>query len=287
MKNKTIPPIPAVLLAIVSVQGGASLAKGLFPALGAASTAVIRISLSALILLIFNRPNFRNLTQQQWQTLIPYGVVLGAMNISFYLSLARIPLGLAVTLEFIGPLLVAVFGSKKPLDFVWVLLAAFGIMLIAPWNANSIDPIGALLALLAGGFWAAYIILGGRIAKIMDGGQAVSIGMVVATLVVLPFAFIDGGLANLNPKLLLLGVALALLSSAIPYSLEMKALKHMPAKTFSILMSLEPAMAAFFGLVFLQEFLTLVEWCAIALVITASMGATFSKPRKPKTLVEE
>ena len=280
MRTKNIPPVPAVLLAIVSVQGGASLAKSLFPALGAASTAAIRIGLSAVILMLFNRPKFRHLTSQQWQTLIPYGVVLGAMNITFYLSIARIPLGLAVTLEFIGPLLVAVFGSKKLLDFVWVLLAAFGIVLIAPWNANSVDPIGAALALLAGGFWAAYIVMGGKIAKIMDGGQAVSIGMVVATIVVLPFALIDGGLANLNPKLLMLGIALALLASAIPYSLEMKALKQMPAKTFSILMSLEPAMAAFFGLVFLQEFLTLVEWSAIALVITASIGSTFSKTQK-------
>ena len=280
MRTKNIPPVPAVLLAIVSVQGGASLAKSLFPALGAASTAAIRIGLSAVILMLFNRPKFRHLTSQQWQTLIPYGVVLGAMNITFYLSIARIPLGLAVTLEFIGPLLVAVAGSKKPLDFLWVLLAAFGIVLIAPWNADSVDPIGAALALLAGGFWAAYIVMGGKIAKIMDGGQAVSIGMVVATIVVLPFALIDGGLANLNPKLLMFGIALALLASAIPYSLEMKALKQMPAKTFSILMSLEPAMAAFFGLVFLQEFLTLVEWSAIALVITASMGSTFSKTRK-------
>lgn len=276
MKTKNIPPVPAVLLANVSVQGGASLAKGLFPALGAASTAAIRITFSAIILLLFNRPKFSTVSKVQWQILIPYGAVLGAMNITFYLSLARIPLGLAVTLEFIGPLIVAVSSSKKPLDFLWVVLAALGITLIAPWNANNIDVVGALLALLAGGFWAAYIILGGKIAKIMEGGQAVSIGMIVATIIVLPFGLIDGGLLNLNPKLLLLGVILALLSSAIPYSLEMKALKAMPAKTFSILMSLEPATAAFFGLIFLQEHLTVFEWSAIALVIIASMGAAFS-----------
>ena len=281
MKPKDIPPIPAVLLAIVSVQGGAALAKGLFPALGVATTATIRIALSAAILLLFNRPTFRNLSKSQWQILIPYGAVLGAMNITFYLSLARIPLGLAVTLEFIGPLLLAVLGSKKPLDFLWVMLAAVGIVLIAPWSTNSIDLTGALLALLAGGFWAAYIVLGGKIAKVMDGSQAVSIGMLVATAVVLPFGFMEGGFSQLNPKLFLLGLGLALLSSAIPYSLEMKALKHLPAKTFSILMSLEPAIAAFFGLVFLQEHLSILEWAAIVLVIAASMGSALSQKRQP------
>ncbi len=278
MKIKNIPPIPAVLLAIVSVQGGASIAKGIFPALGAASTAAIRIAFSAVILLLVNRPKFSAITKAQWKTVVPYGIVLGAMNTCFYLSLARIPLGLAVTLEFIGPLLLAVTGSKKPLDFLWVLLAACGIALIAPWSGNDIDLLGAALALLAGAFWAAYIVLGGKISKIMDGGQAVTIGMLVATAVVLPFGFIEGGLMQLNPKLIGLGIALALLSSAIPYTLEMNALKHIPAKTFSILMSLEPAMAAFFGLVLLQEYLTIFEWSAIVLVVIASMGSTFSKP---------
>ncbi len=278
MKIKNIPPIPAVLLAIVSVQGGASIAKGIFPALGAASTAAVRIAFSAVILLLVNRPKFSTITKAQWKIVILYGIVLGAMNTSFYLSLARIPLGLAVTLEFIGPLLLAVAGSKKPLDFLWVLLAAGGIALIAPWSGNDIDVLGAALALLAGVFWAAYIVLGGKISKIMDGGQAVTTGMLVATAVVLPFGLIEGGLLQLNPKLIGLGIALALLSSAIPYTLEMNALKHIPAKTFSILMSLEPAMAAFFGLVLLQEYLSIFEWSAIVLVVIASMGSTFSKP---------
>ncbi len=279
MKIKNIPPIPAVLLAIVSVQGGASIAKGIFPALGAASTAAVRIAFSAVILLLVNRPKFSGIRKAQWKVVVPYGIVLGAMNTTFYLSLARIPLGLAVTLEFIGPLLLAVAGSKKPLDFLWVLLAAGGIALIAPWSGNDIDVIGAALALLAGAFWAAYIVLGGKISKIMDGGQAVTVGMLVATAVVLPFGFIEGGLFQLTPKLLGLGIALSLLSSAIPYTLEMNALKHISAKTFSILMSLEPAMAAFFGLVLLQEYLSIYEWLAIVLVVIASMGSTFSKPK--------
>lgn len=280
MKIRNIPPIPAVLLAIISVQGGAAIAKGIFPLLGASSTAAIRISLSALILLIFNRPKFSQITRMQWKAVIPYGFVLGAMNTSFYLSLERIPLGLAVTLEFIGPLLLAVTASKKATDFLWVLLAAIGIVFIAPWNGTGIDPIGALLALLAGAFWAAYIVLGGKIAKIMDGGEAVSVGMLVASVIVLPFAIIDGGIAELTPKLLLMGLALALLSSAIPYTLEMNALKHIPAKTFSILMSLEPAMAALCGLIFLHEHLSIWEWTAISLVVTASMGATLTKSTK-------
>jgi inner membrane transporter RhtA len=282
MKNKplkNIPPVPSVLMAIISVQGGAAIAKGIFPLLGAASTAALRIGLSSIILVLFNRPSFKTITPVQWKAVIPYGIALGAMNATFYLALSRIPLGLAVTLEFIGPLLLAVLGSKRAIDFIWVFLAAIGIALIAPWDRNSIDLWGALLALLAGGFWAAYIILGGRISKIMDGGAAVSVGMLVATLVVLPFALFSGTLINLSPALLGLGLALALLSSAIPFTLEMNALKHIPARTFSILMSLEPAVAALCGLLFLHEHLSFFEWTAIALVVIASTGAAWSNKK--------
>lgn len=282
MKIKNIPPIPAVLLAILSVQGGAAIAKSIFPLLGAAGTASLRIVLSAIILLIAYRPNFRKISATQWKLAIPYGIVLGAMNISFYLSLARIPLGLAVTLEFIGPLLLAISTSRKTLDFLWALLAAFGIALIAPWGtgSNNIDLVGASLALLAGVFWAAYIVIGGKTSKVMDGGQAVSIGMLVASCIVIPFAFTEGNLGEITPKLFLMGLAIALLSSAIPYTLEMNALKHLPAKTFSILMSLEPAVAAFCGLLFLHEHLSVFEWTAVAMVIIASTGSTLSRKKE-------
>ncbi len=244
MKSKiNIPPVPAVLLSIISVQCGAAIAKGLFPQIGAAATASLRIGLSALILLLAFRPNLYQLNAKQWKYVILYGVCLGVMNMVFYMAIARIPIGLGVTLEFVGPLGVAILGSKKPIDFLWVVLAATGIILITPWTGTGLNLTGVLLALLAGVFWAGYIILGGRISKMMKGGDAVAIGMLFATLVILPFGIYGGGLSTLNPKLIGLGAALALLSSAIPFTLEMKAFKQLPPRTFSILMSLEPAMA--------------------------------------------
>jgi len=275
-KSFNIPPIPAVLLSIISVQCGAAIAKSLFPVLGAQSTALIRIGLSAIILMAVNRTNLRNLTAVQWKAVIPYGVCLGLMNLIFYMAIERIPLGLGVTLEFVGPLMVAIFGSKRITDYLWILLAGIGIALIAPWTGKGIDLIGVLLALLAGGFWAGYILLGGKISKIMNGGDAVTVGMLFATLVVAPFGIGSGGLINLTPSLLLFGLALALLSSAIPFTLEINALRQMPARTFSILMSLEPAVAALNGLLLLHEVLTFYQWLAVTCVIIASAGATLT-----------
>lgn len=278
MKKKfpEIPAVPAVLLSIISVQGSASIAKGIFPVLGAASTSSLRIGFSAIILCLFNRPNLKNMDRAQWKAVSLYGLTLGAMNVIFYMAIARIPLALGVALEFIGPLALALAGSKRMVDFVWVLLAAAGIALIAPWSNNGLDVIGILLALLAGAFWAGYIVLGGRISKIMDGGKAVSIGMVFATALVLPIAIGDGLLTHFKPSMLATGLVLALFSSAIPFTLEMQALRKMPAKTFSILMSLEPAAAAFSGFIFLHEFLSLFEWLAVILIIIASAGSTLT-----------
>ncbi len=286
MKIKDIPPIPAVLLAIISVQAGAAVAKGIFPLLGPIGTTTLRIVLSAIVLMAFNRPNLRAFNGTQWKLVTLYGITLGAMNLSFYLSLARIPLGLAVTLEFLGPLTLALITSRKPVDFLWILLAALGIVLIAPWSGESnIDLIGALLAVLAGVFWALYIVIGGKTSKVMQSKDAVSIGMSMASLVILPFAIFLGNFQELNPKILLFGLCVALLSGVIPFTLEMKALKHLPAKTFSILMSLEPAVAAFCGLIFLHETLTFSEWSAVALVIAASAGATLSKRNNSRKLI--
>jgi len=198
------------------------------------------------------------------------------MNTVFYMAISRIPLGLGVAIEFLGPLALALTGSRRLVDFLWVLLAATGIALIAPWSNNRLDVIGMLLALLAGALWAAYILLGGHISKIMDGSKAVTIGMIFASLLVLPIAIGNGLLINFKPAMLLPGIALALLSSAIPFTLEMHALRKIPAKTFSILMSLEPAVAAFSGLLFLHEYLSFYEWLAVALVIIASAGATLT-----------
>ncbi|MBP4137153.1 MULTISPECIES: EamA family transporter [Flavobacterium] len=278
MKNKefNIPPVPAVLLAIISVQSGAAIAKTLFPAIGAAGTASIRIGISALILLLAYRPNLFQITPKQWRIVIPYGLSLGAMNLIFYLAIERIPIGLAVTLEFIGPLLVAIIGSKRLVDYCWVVLAAAGIALIAPWTNTRIDSLGVLFALVAGALWAAYIVLGGKISKIMNGGQAVSTGMLFAAILILPFGFYENGFANLTPKFFGMGVALALLSSAIPFTLEMKALGQLPPRTFSILMSLEPAAAAICAFIFLQENLTFYEILAVICVVIASAGSTLT-----------
>jgi inner membrane transporter RhtA len=282
VKNKliNIPPIPAVLFAIICVQSGAAIAKGLFPSIGAAGTASLRIGISALILLSVYRPNFLKITINQWKFVIPYGLSLGAMNLVFYLAIERIPIGLAVTLEFIGPLLVAVLGSKRLIDFFWVLLAATGIVLIAPWSSSGLDILGVLFALLAGGLWAAYIVLGGKISKIMKGGDAVATGMLFAAALIVPFGVMGNGLTSLTPKLFSLGIALALLSSAIPFTLEMKALGQLPARTFSVLMSLEPAAASICGLIFLQEYLTLNEILAVFSVVIASAGSTITSRSK-------
>ena len=282
MKNKllNIPPIPAVLLAIISVQSGAAIAKTLFPTLGAAATASLRIGISAIILLAVYRPNLFKITPSQWKIVIPYGLSLGAMNLIFYLAIERIPIGLAVTLEFIGPLMVAVIGSTRLLDYLWVLLAAAGIVLIAPWSDNGVDLLGVLFALLAGALWAAYIVLGGKVSKIMKGGEAVATGMLFATILILPFGLLGDGFQSITPTLFYLGIALAMLSSAIPFTLEMKALGQLPSRTFSILMSLEPAAASICALLFLQEYLTVNEVLAVIFVVIASVGSTITARSK-------
>ena len=281
MKNKliNIPPVPAVLFAIISVQSGAAIAKGLFPAIGATGTASLRIGISAIILFVAYRPNLFNIKSNQWKIVIPYGLSLGAMNLIFYMAIERIPIGLAVTLEFIGPLLVAIWGSKRLIDFLWILLAATGILLIAPWTNNGIDIWGIFFALLAGSLWATYIVLGGKVSKVMNGGEAVATGMLFASILIVPFGFLDNSLSNLNTTFLSLGFALALLSSAIPFTLEMKALGQLPARTFSILMSLEPAAASICALLFLQEYLTFNEVLAVVFVVIASAGSTITSKK--------
>jgi inner membrane transporter RhtA len=281
MKNKefNLPPVPAVLLSIISVQCGAAIAKTLFPAIGAAETASLRIGISAIILLLAYRPNLKQITPNQWKIVVPYGLTLGAMNLIFYLAIERIPIGLAVTLEFMGPLLVAIIGSKRLIDYCWVLLAGLGIVLIAPWSNEKVNLLGVFFALLAGGLWAAYIILGGKVSKIMHDGQAVATGMLFAAILILPFGFYENGLANLTPKFLGMGAALALLSSAIPFTLEMKALGQLPPRTFSILMSLEPAAAAICAFIFLQENLNFYEILAVVCVVVASAGSTLTAKR--------
>jgi inner membrane transporter RhtA len=281
---EAIPPVPAILAGIVSVQAGAALAKGLFPALGPIGTVGLRVSLSAMMLLAAFRPGLRGTTAAQWRAVIPYGVVLGTMNILFYLSLSRIPLGVAVTVEFVGPLGVALFGSRRAVDIAWVVLVAAGIALITPWSGGGADAVGVALALAAGACWAAYILLGGRVSRITPGGASVATGMLIASFVALPAAIVTGGFARLTLPLFLAGIGVALLSSAIPYTLEMVALKRLPARTFGILMSLEPAVAALLGLIVLHELLSFRQWLAVALIIAASTGSTLTS-RRPAPVV--
>lgn len=274
-KKIVVPAVPAVLLSMISVQGGASVAKHLFPFIGASGTASLRIGFSALILLAVFRTNLFKLDKKQWLYCLAYGTCLGAMNLVFYFAIKRIPLGLGVTLEFTGPLALALLGSRKLLDLLWVLLACLGIVLIAPWQNNNVDLLGAALAVLAGALWAGYIVLGGKVSELMKGGDAVAVGMIFATAFVLPFGIFSGGLAAVNGSLLLIGVAVALLTSAIPFTLEMGALRQLSSKTFGILMSLHPAVGALSGLLFLEEYLSPAQWASIICVILASIGATY------------
>jgi len=273
-----LPPVPAVILSVISVQGGAAFAKGLFPAIGTAGTAGLRIGLSAAILLAVFRPALGQLTRAQWGAVIPYGLVIGAMNLIFYAALERIPLGLAVTLEFAGPLGLAVLGSRRALDFLWVILAGAGVALVTPWRgeAHRVDPVGVLLALVAGGLWAAYIVLGRRASRALPAGPSVATGMLFAALAVLPFALAGGLATQLTPERWAKGFAIALLSSAVPFTLEMMALRVLAARTFGILMSLEPAVAALCGLAFLHERLTPLQWLALVCVSAASAGTTLT-----------
>lgn len=279
------PAVPAVLLSIVSVQGGAAIAKGLFPLLGAAGTTSLRIGLSALVLLVVVRPKLGQLRPAQWRAVVPYGLALGLMNFLFYCALARIPLGLAVTLEFVGPLGLALAGSRRWGDAVWALLAGTGIALIAPWQGQGVDLLGLVFALAAGGCWAVYIVLGQRTAAVLPGQQAVAIGMLFAALPVLPFGVASGSLLSLTPHLLLLGGLLALFSSVLPFSLEMQALRTLPTRTFSILMSLEPVAAAISGWLLLGERLLLGQWLAVGFIVVASVGATLTARRADLAIV--
>lgn len=277
---KSIPAIPAALMAMLSVQVGAGFAKTLFPAVGPEVVTTLRVGLSALLLLAINRPNLRTISKIQWKYILAFGFSLAAMNLVFFLALQRIPLGLAVTVEFIGPLLLAFIASRKPIDILWALLAATGIMLIVPWKTNDVDLIGLGLAFLAGMFWACYIIIAGKAGKLIEQRVGLTMSMCFATLLVFPFGYSSGGFAAMNLEYLLLGFVVAILSSALPFSLDYIALKKLPAKDFSILTSLQPALGALSGLLFLQEMLSLWQWLSVLCVISASLGTTlFSRAK--------
>ncbi|MGI8859838.1 MAG: EamA family transporter [Rubrobacteraceae bacterium] len=272
-----VPPTSLVIAATGSVQLGAAIAKGLFDSLGPGGTVFLRIVFAALLLLVLWRPRLQGYSRSGYLIAILFGLVLAGMNLSIYLSFDRIPLGIAVTIEFIGPLGVAVAGSRRLLDLLWVALAAAGILLLAPLGILGdvdLDPVGVAFAVLAGCLWAAYILLSVRMGQVFPGGTGLVIAMCVGTIVLLPVGVAGAGPALLDPKLLLAGFAIAVLSSAIPYSFEMAALRRLPARVFGVLMSLDPAVAALVGFLVLGEQLGPRALAAVALVTLAAAGAS-------------
>ncbi|HKF80673.1 MAG TPA: EamA family transporter [Thermoleophilaceae bacterium] len=278
-----LPPTGLVLAAVASVQFGAALAKTLFDDLGPGGTVFLRVLFAALLLLVLWRPRVGGRPRRDLALAAAFGVSLAGMNLSFYGALDRIPLGVAVTFEFVGPLGVAVVGSRRALDLLWVVLAAAGILLLSDFgDFAGLDSGGVGLALLAGGFWAAYILLSARIGRVFSGGSGLALAMVVASVLLVPVGVADGGDALLQPGLLALGAAVAMLSSAVPYSLELEALRRLPEPVFGVLMSLEPAVAALAGFVVLGQDLRARELVAILLVVAASAGAARGAPAAPR-----
>lgn len=279
MKENRFIPYIMLLMAIVSIQFGASLAKGLFTSIGAIGTAGLRLLLASLILSLIFKPWKLDFKSFNLKIVMVYGACLGIMNILFYLSLERIPLGIAVALEFTGPLGVSFLLTRRLKEFIWPILAVIGVILLIPFKetSSSLDPIGMLYALGAGVSWGLYIVFGKKASKDLSGGKAVSLGMFFAALSVLPFTLINKKVFDLEFDLLPLALSVAILSSALPYTLEMFVLKKMQPKNFGILMSLEPAVATFFGFIYLKEDLTGIHLIAIGLIILASLGSTLLK----------
>jgi len=276
-------PILVILIAMISIQSGASLAKSLFPLVGAPGVTALRLALGTFILVVIFKHWRLRVTPEQRLPLLFYGLSLGAMNYLFYLSIQRIPLGVAVALEFTGPLAVALFGSRRPLDFLWVALAVLGLWFLLPLGQSvaQIDPVGALLALGAGACWAVYILTGQRAGE-EHGPATVAMGSLIAAVVFVPMGMIQASNTLFQWELLLPGLGIAILSTALPYSLEMVALTRMPSKTFGTLMSMEPALAALSGMVFLGETLTATQTLALGAIILASMGSTLTMRRETK-----
>ena len=287
INRSLVVAVISVLLAMITIQSGASIAKQLFPLIGPEGTTALRLGFSALVLWLVFRP-WRALPEgRDWQAVIVYGLCLGGMNILFYLAIARIPLGIGVALEFTGPLAVALFSSRRKRDLIWVGFAIAGILLLLPdmHGVDALDPVGVMLALAAGACWAGYILFGKKTNTQSSGGITVALGMTVAALVLVPVGAVTQGMALLSWDVLPLGFLVGILSSAIPYSLEMVALRNMTSQNFSVFMSMEPAIAALAGFLILAELLTLWQWLAIGLVIVASLGSslTSSQAKVPET----
>ena len=282
--NLPLPPSTLlVLIAIGSTQLGSALAKSIIQELGSTTTVMMRVGLGAIVLLLLQRPQLKGYTKIDYLLLILFGLDMAAMNFSFYGAIERIPLGIAVTLEFVGPLGVACANSRQFIDLLWVFLAGCGIFLLTPVNNSSLDPWGVGLALLAGFFWGAYILLSAKVGRVfadLNGIGLMTAVLMAATLGLLPLSILSGGMAKLEPKLLAAGLGVAILSSAIPYTVELEALKRLPVRVFGVLMSLEPAIATVLGLIILQERISARALVAVLLVTLASVGTSLSEKRR-------
>jgi inner membrane transporter RhtA len=271
-----LSPVWLVLIGILSVQFGAVISKGQFDEIPPVGMVFLRLATSSLILLALVRPRLRGRPVADWRPVLALGFALGAMNWAFYESFARISLGVAVTIEFWGPLFLAAVGSRRPRDFVWVGLAALGITLLGA-GPTRVDAVGFGLALLAGGCWALYVLSTAATGRRWAGVEGLAVASTIAALGVAPFAVVAAGELLLEPRLLVLGAMVGVLSSVIPYSLEMMALRTLPPRVFGILMSLEPAAAALVAAVLLSELLAPLQLLAMALVTAASVGAARSE----------
>jgi inner membrane transporter RhtA len=263
-----------VLGGIASVQIGAAIATKLFDRIGPGGAVLLRLVAATIVLLVIWRPRVGGRTRRELGLAIAFGLVLAAMNLTFYSAIDRIPLGIAVTIEFVGPLLVAVAGSRRRQDLVWVALAAIGIIALTRGNAHSLDTLGVVFALVAGALWGTYIHLNAHVGKAFERGTGLALALSIACVVALPMGIAQGGAALLQPRSLAIGAAVGILSSAIPYSFEMEALRRISTNVFGVLMSLEPAMAALAGLIVLGQSLSGRELTGIALVVAASIGAS-------------
>jgi inner membrane transporter RhtA len=279
--------VGVLLIAMASYQCGAAIAKMLFPMVGAQGATAYRLVLGAVILLVLRRPWRSRRAQGNKRVLWGYGLSIGVMNLVFYLALQRIPLGIAVAMEFTGPLALALFHSRRWLDVVWIGLVVVGlVLLLSPGNASTrLDPIGVFYALAAGIGWACYIVLGQK-AGAVYGTDAVAWGTSVAALVAFPIGLAHAGHALFTPSLLLPALGIAILSSALPYTLEMMAMTRLPTRTFGTLLSLEPAFAALAGMIFLSEHLSLLQWFAIVAIVVASAGTVLSARKAASEPVE-
>ncbi len=275
---EAVPPVWLVMVGIVSVQTGAGVAKNLFDVLPPAAVVWLRLLTSAVLLVLVARPVLRARSRGDWWVVIGYGVALAMMNFLIYQAFARIPLGIAVTIEYLGPLAIAILGSRRRIDLVWAGLAGLGVVALG-LEAGSMDPLGILFAVLAAVAWAGYILLSASTGQRFSGASGLAIASVVGVVVMAPIGVYEGGAALLDWRLLLFGLVVGVLSSVVPYTLELTALRRMPPRVFGVLMSLQPAAAALVGLVVLGELLTVWQWFAVACVIVASAGSTRTSAR--------